>query len=386
MPTYLRPSTLDAALHALAEAASHAMGLDEARIFDALMERETLGSTGLGSGVAVPHARLNEVEKVTAVFVRLEHEGAVGYGEATLPPYLPYDQEGMWHTLGSHWSEHGPQYTIQGDFPAIANILPPPARAALHQAYKGLKASIFESPSSIDFHKYRSTGSTAPATITLGHLSEDVISHRISSLPNSTYIKLKLGGPHDLQVVRTILELDQRSLLLDGNQAWRDLRQATELLDALGTDRIVGLEQPFAKERFDLHGALKGMYPVPIYGDESIQGPDDLKRAAEAFDGVNLKLMKCGGTDVAEAMIKECRDRGLKVMLGCMSESSLGCAAMASLQHEADIVDLDGPWLIANDPFEGMTMREGRLWLKNAAFPGVRLKPTADLRFFDVGT
>lgn len=320
-----------------------------------------------------------------SVFVRLEHEGAVGYGEATLPPYLPYDQEGMWRTLVAHWSEHGPQYTIQGGFPAIANGLPPPARAALKEAYKGLLSSIYKDSASSEGSNERSTTGRAPATITLGHLDEADIAQRIKTLPPATYIKVKLGGPQDQQVVRTILELDQWSLFLDGNQAWSDLRQATELLDALGTERVVGLEQPFAKDRFDLHGALKGMYPVPIYGDESIQGPDDLERAAEAFDGVNLKLMKCGGTDVAEAMIRECRDRGLKAMLGCMSESSLGCAAMASLQHMADVVDLDGPWLIANDPFEGMTMREGRLWLSEVAFPGVRLKPSADLCFVDIG-
>jgi L-alanine-DL-glutamate epimerase-like enolase superfamily enzyme len=128
-------------------------------------------------------------------------------------------------------------------------------------------------------------------------------------------------------------------------------------------NRVVGLEQPFAKDRWDLHEALAEECPVTVYGDESIQGPDDLERAPEAFGGVNLKLMKCGGLDVAEAMAERARGLGLKVMLGSMSESTFRLRRDAvSLQLALPIwLDLDGPWLFSNDPFEGMELCEGQL-------------------------
>lgn len=321
-----------------------------------------------------------------SVFVRLEQEGLEGFGEATLPPYLPFYQKGVWDALVEHWAEHGTKYSAEGGFPACANTLPPPARAALQVAHRSLYYSKLECSDQSESLGRAATGIGPPAMATLGLMGIDDIVMRVKQLPGSTYIKLKLGGPDDLKVLRTILDADPRGIFLDGNQAWRDLKEAASLLDAVDLERIVGLEQPFAKERLDLHQTLRGRYPVPIYGDESVQGPGDLAGAAQAFDGVNLKLMKCGGLDVAEAMIGQCKELGLKVLLGCMSESSLGCAAMASLQHLAELVDLDGPWLIGNDPFQGTAIMDGRLVLEDAAFPGVRIRRPSPLEFMTIGT
>ena len=159
--------------------------------------------------------------------------------------------------------------------------------------------------------------------------------------------------------------------------------QALAAIEVVGVERVVGLEQPFAKDRWELHKELANECPITVYGDESIQGLDDLERAPEAFGGVNLKLMKCGGLDVAEAMAERARELGLKVMLGSMSESTLGCGAMASLQHVADLADLDGPWLISNDPFEGLEMHQGRLVMDG--IERIRLKEPSLLDFIPVG-
>ena len=101
------------------------------------------------------------------------------------------------------------------------------------------------------------------------------------------------------------------------------------------------------------------------------------------FSGVNQKLMKCGGLDLAKAMADKARQLGMQVMLGSMSESSLGCSAMAQLAPEADIVDLDGPWLIKNDPFKGIEMVGGQLRLPDT--PGMGADLVADLRFTPFG-
>jgi L-alanine-DL-glutamate epimerase-like enolase superfamily enzyme len=116
-----------------------------------------------------------------------------------------------------------------------------------------------------------------------------------------------------------------------------------------------------------------------------VQDLEDLKRASGAFDGVNVKLMKCGGLDVAKRMVEFARQEGLKIMLGSMSESSLGCAAMAALMPFADLVDLDGPWLISNDPFHGLRMEDGQLAVDGPVGMGVELRLPSLLEFHPLG-
>ena len=123
---------------------------------------------------------------------------------------------------------------------------------------------------------------------------------------------------------------------------------------------------------------------VYVVADESIQTVGDLVTKQHMFNGVNIKLMKCGGLDRALALTELARTMDLKVMLGSMSESSLGCTAMAQLASIADIVDLDGPWLIKNDPFEGMGMENGKVISRDDRGLGVTLK--AELSFDCIGS
>lgn len=222
--------------------------------------------------------------------------------------------------------------------------------------------------------------------VTLGHTEVVDIEAKLRELPVTKVLKVKLGAANDLLVLDAIKALDDRLLFLDANQGWDDLDQALAAYERAGAERVVGLEQPFAKNRWDLHKELRDRIPAPIFGDESIQGMSDLERAPEAFSGVNLKLMKCGGLDVAMEMADRARELGLKVMLGSMSESSLGCAAMATLQGQAEFVDLDGPWLIKNDPFQGMGMVQGRIQTTGSSFCGVDLKLPSPLEFISIGT
>ena len=102
---------------------------------------------------------------------------------------------------------------------------------------------------------------------------------------------------------------------------------------------------------------------MPLYADESCQRLSDIEKLKDGFDGINIKLMKCGGITEAHQMILKARELDMKVLIGCMSESSVGCTAAAYLTPLADFADLDGPYLIANDPFEGMKIRDGRIQL-----------------------
>jgi len=221
--------------------------------------------------------------------------------------------------------------------------------------------------------------------VTLGHSLLNHISLKLSEMPRSSCLKVKLGSLADKATLKAVKELDQRPLFLDANQGWTSVVQALDAIAIAGEGDVVGLEQPFAKERWDLHAELRNVTAVPIYGDESIQGVADLERATEAFDGVNLKLMKCGGLDSAAAMAKRARELGLKVMLGSMSESSLGCGAMAQLAGSADLLDLDGPWLIKNDPFQGLRMEDGRLLIEGTTGVGIELRSGAQLNWIHIG-
>lgn len=153
---------------------------------------------------------------------------------------------------------------------------------------------------------------------------------------------------------------------------------AMDWIQAVGLDRILGVEQPFSVEQDPWNRILAQQGKVTVFADESMQDLGSLQASSRYFGGVNLKLMKCGGLDRALAMADEAGRTGLKLMLGSMSESSLGCTAMAQLACMADVVDLDGPWLLANDPFTGITMAQGRLVLPSGPGFGTTLRAQLD--------
>lgn len=321
-----------------------------------------------------------------SVFVRLSQDGVHGYGEATLPPYLEQDQSSVIQEIISFNVKHELKTANEVLEQFWLDMLSPPARTAIHTAYidlinKRLKRQIAS--------EYGSPGQSQALTmVTLGHTHVDDISLKLNELPASQVLKVKLGAPNDIVAIRHIKELDNRKLFLDANQGWMTIAEAEAAIVAAGVERIVGIEQPFAKDRWDLHKLLRDRLGVPVYGDESIQGLKDLERAPEAFDGVNLKLMKCGGLDIAAQMAVRAKELGLQVMLGSMSESSLGCGAMLALGGMADLLDLDGPWLIRNDPFEGIAMEDGSLVYDHPEVfgVGIRLRMDHGLEFIPIGT
>src|SRR4029078_341975 len=135
------------------------------------------------------------------------------------------------------------------------------------------------------------------------------------------------------------------------------------------------VEQPLPADRIEETRELRKRSPLPFYADESVHRAEDITRLAGAFDGINIKLMKCGGLAEALRMIAVARALGMKVMLGCMIESARGIPAAAHLSPLADTADLDGNLLIENDPFVGATVQNGRLVLPDGPGLGVRERP-----------
>ncbi len=320
------------------------------------------------------------------VFVRITDEGHTGYGEATLPPYLPYDQDSVYAELVRYWRSDGAAL-VEG---AMLTVPPdmqllPPARAALQMAFIDMNAKRIGCSVESMLRTCGPIVEKPQAMVTLGHTDVASIDQKISELPVTEVLKVKLGAANDRAVLEHLRQAVDRRFFLDANQGWTAVADAVEALEALGAERVVGLEQPFAKHRWDLHRALRSVLDVPVYADESVQGPDELERAAEAFDGVNLKLMKCGGLDMALVMAERARALGLRVMLGSMSESSLGCGAMLALRGHAELLDLDGPWLLANDPFQGLRVEAGVMAVDGTVGIGVDRRPGSTLDFVHIG-
>ncbi|MDQ3099762.1 MAG: hypothetical protein M3R08_00120 [Bacteroidota bacterium] len=314
-----------------------------------------------------------------SVFVRLERNGIIGFGEATIPPYLNETQSSVIEALKQvdlQDLEHLGLKILEG--------MPPCARAALSTAYYDLiskeKGRSIESLLELSNYDQRES----ICLITLGIADLGQTPDLIHQLPPFNGLKIKLDGNADFQRLEVILRSDQRPLLIDANQAWTELEQALAVIELIGNERLLGLEQPFPVERPDLQEQLIERTDIPIYADESIMNLADLDRLAGSFTGVNLKLMKCGGLDVAAAIARRAHEVGLKVMLGSMSESSLGCGAMFQLASIADVIDLDGPWLIGNDPFEGMELVGGQLRMNNGP-EAILLHDPIQLSFHPIG-
>ena len=194
----------------------------------------------------------------------------------------------------------------------------------------------------------------------------------------STYpiLKIKVGSSQVEETLATVRRLALHATLrVDANMAW-SVEQALAMLPVLERYGVELLEQPLPANDLAGLGLLKEKGTLPIIADESCIGPEDILRVAPYVDGINIKLSKCGGIRQGLKMIHIARAAGLKVMLGCMIESSLGISAAAQLSPLADWLDLDGHLLLANDPFTGLGGAGGRLTPGRG--PGLGVRPRSD--------
>lgn len=311
-----------------------------------------------------------------AVFLRIEHAGVIGYGEATLPPYLKEHTGDVIVALQGLPSRipADPGHAL-GTIDAWAQSLGPGARAMVQMA---LIDTLCHKQQTTIYQHYRiDIIKHTNSLMTLGVMPSSEVAHALSELSSSSALKVKVNGLGSQKQLKAIIKLSDKQIFIDANQGLRSIEEALALIELVGDERVLGMEQPFSADQIDQHAELRSKQRTKVYADESIQDLQDLERYHEAFDGVNLKLMKCGGLDRAVKMAERARSMGMSVMLGSMSESSLGCTAMAHLGGWAEVVDLDGPWLNKNDPFRGITMEQGRIVLPEG--PGIGAELVVDL-------
>lgn len=318
-------------------------------------------------------------EGTDSIFIRLEENGISGYGEVTLPPYLKEKPKDVLERLfGSEMAELDSAekvlayLNVEGNWKSHQQG----CRAALQCAWIDLLGKrTHKSVHQLLEIKQRTT---PLSMMTIGITPIVELGTKLMEMPESDVLKVKMNGKASIPMLRAILKADARPVFIDANQGLSTVAEA-EMIQAEALERLIAMEQPFQLKYSDIQNELQAKSKYCIYGDEAIDSLADLEAAKGLYGGVNIKLMKCGGLDRAKAIADRAEELGIQVMLGSMSESSLGCTAMAHLAGQADLLDLDGPWLIKNDPFQGMDMQHGKLVMPDA--PGIGAVPEAELEF-----
>jgi L-alanine-DL-glutamate epimerase-like enolase superfamily enzyme len=315
-----------------------------------------------------------------ATLVELEHDGITGFGEASMPPYLGETQTGAAAFLERAAAVLG---TVRDPFQR-EEILPEidalaPGHAAAKAAVDIALHDWIGRRLGLPLHRLLGVNPRrAPVTsFTIGIDSPEVVRERTREAAPYRIIKVKLGRDDaaDRATIEAIRSVSAVPITVDANQGWADRERALRMIEWLAARQVLFVEQPVPKERLEDAAWLRQRSPLPLIADESVQRLVDVPKLRGVYDGINIKLMKCTGLREAHRMVVVARSLGLKVMLGCMTETSCAVSAAAQLSPLVDWADLDGALLIANDCFEGMTVVEGRITLPDR--PGIGVVPRA---------
>lgn len=187
-------------------------------------------------------------------------------------------------------------------------------------------------------------------------------------------LKVKMGLQSDEATLAAVRALTQKPVRVDANEGWKEKETAARKILWLESEGVELVEQPMPADRVEEMHWVHDRVHLPIFADEAATSAEALPSLVGAYDGVNIKLDKCGGIQPAIRMIQVARSLGLKTMLGCMVSSSLSVTAAAQLSPLVDYADLDGNLLIANDPFRGVTVQNGRLVLPRSPGVGISVR------------
>ena len=213
---------------------------------------------------------------------------------------------------------------------------------------------------------------TTPCTsFTIGLDEPEVMAEKTKQAEAYPILKVKLGTSRDIEIIQSLRDVTDKPIYVDANTAWTP-KEAVRKIRELARYGVELIEQPTKPD--DLAGLkfVREHSELPIIADESLKRASDIPKLAECVDGINIKLVKCGGLLEAHRMIHVARTHGLSIMIGCMIESSLGITAAAHLTPLVDYADLDGNLLIVNDPYTGVTLDKGKLILPE--HPGIGVK------------
>ncbi|MBQ9466367.1 MAG: dipeptide epimerase [Muribaculaceae bacterium] len=305
------------------------------------------------------------------VQVELEYDGIIGYGEASMPPYLGESIESVTKFLSSlDLEQFNDPFRVEDILAYVDSVAEGnrAAKASVDIALHDLLGKIMGQP------WYKIWGldpAKAPVTsFTIGIDTEEVVRQKVEEARPYKLIKVKMGLDKDQETINIIKEMmPDVPICVDVNQGWDSKEKALEMCHWLAERGCLFVEQPFDKTWIDQTAWLTERSPLPIIADEAFQRLPDIVRFKGVYSGINIKLMKSTGLHEAYKMITLARALDMKVMIGCMTETSCAVSAAANLSPLVDYADLDGNLLIANDRFSGMTVVDGKITLRD--LPGI---------------
>jgi len=309
------------------------------------------------------------------VFVKLEKDGIVGIGEAA--PNVRYDET--------------PESTIEvikKAIPLFVNADPfefvqlgydiqnlcegqTAGKCALDIALMDWVGKALNTP------LYRLWGldpEKSPLTsFSIGIDTPEVMAKKTEEAAPYKILKVKVGKPNDEEFIKAVRsKAPDKPIRVDANEGWTDKEEAIKKIEWLVKNGIEFIEQPMPSHMMEETAWLRDRSPIPIIADEAVKSTKDIPKLAEAYDGINIKIMKSGGLQEAMRMIWLAKSLGMKIMIGCMIESSVAITAAAQMCSLIDYADLDGNLLISNDPYIGATLVDGRVVVNNRSGIGVK--------------
>ena len=306
------------------------------------------------------------------VLTEIEWDGYVGYGEAAMPPYLGETQASVIEFLKKvDLSRFSSPFEIQDiltyvDAISINNTA---AKAAVDIALHDLVGKILGQPW---WKIWGFNPATTPNTsFTVGLDTEAVVKEKTREASPYKVIKVKLGRDEktDKMMVNTIRSVTDTIICVDANQGWKDKHYALDMINWLNEKNVNMIEQPMPKLLLDETAWVTQNSPLPIIADEACQRLTDIYKLKGAYNGINIKLMKCTGMREAREMVSLAKAFNMRLMIGCMTETSCAISAAAQLAPEMEWADLDGNLLISNDVFSGMQVVNGKVTLSDK--PGI---------------
>jgi len=318
----------------------------------------------------------SHITQRNTVIVRVTSDGIDGLGEAAPSTYFGESCDSVLSVFEdvSKWLRHsGRTEPLQAIDNHLAHRHPaaPSARSGIIMAIADWKAR------SLDIPVWKllelDTPPSRPTSFTIGIDEPEKLRTKLAEASNFSVLKIKMGrGAQDYEILQTVRAMTDKPLRIDANEGWT-FDEAVRKLDWLKSHNIEMVEQPLAKEDVAQMALVRTKSTLPLFGDENIRGFSDLDQWGNVFDGVNIKLDKCGGLLEAVRMMKKAKSIGLLTMLGCMVQTSVGIAAAAQLSALADYVDLDGHLLITDDPYRGLEVDGGNIVVPER--PGLGLLP-----------
>lgn len=316
-------------------------------------------------------------KQVHNVLVRISDGTVTGYGEAAPNSRYDEDAESVMAFLNRLPVNFLDNVTGPGTIPGRLAPLSPPvqsAKAAVEMAWLDWWGKQNGTPL---WKLWEAPSATGPVTsYTIGLDTVEVMQQKVRQAPDYPVYKVKLGTGNDRAIIRGLRQVTDTPIRVDANEGWTTLDEAKEMITFLADQNIELVEQPLpaAHNTPDMK-RLKTWSPLPLCADESFMGDESMDDIADAFDIINIKLMKIGGLLKARRVIAAARTHGLQVMIGCMIESSIANTAGGLLSLWADYADLDGHLLIADDPAAGLQLDpQKRVVMPDTPGLGVQLK------------